>query len=67
MAVKTSLALALALTLTGCRFLGPPDELDRDARQLMSYLRGDRLESARAMLRVKVPMGYPEQIPGYGT
>ncbi len=54
--MKTSLALALALTLTGCRFLGPPDQLDHDARQLMSYLRGDRLESARAMLRVKIPM-----------
>jgi len=55
-AVKTSLAVALALTLAGCRLLGPPDQLDHDARQLMSYLRRDRLESARAMLRVKIPM-----------
>jgi len=54
--VRTSLALALALTLTGCRFLGPPDQLDHDARQLFSYVRSDRLESARAMLQAKVPM-----------
>ncbi len=54
--MKTSLAWALALTLTSCGFLKPPDQLDHDARQLMSYVRSNRLESARAMLRVTAPL-----------
>ena len=54
--LKTSLAWAIALTFTSCRFLKAPDQLDHDARQLMSYVRGDRLESARAMLRVNAPL-----------
>jgi hypothetical protein len=48
--------LVLALTFTTCGFLKPPDQLDHDARQLMSYVRSDRLESARAMLRVTAPL-----------
>jgi hypothetical protein len=51
-----ALALALALTFTSCRLLEPPAQLDHDARQLVSYVRGDRLESARAMLHVNAPM-----------
>jgi hypothetical protein len=52
-ALKTPLALLLALAGASCGFLKPPEYLDHDARQFMKYLRTDRLESARAMVEVK--------------
>ena len=50
------LVLLLAISGTSCGLLKPPEQLDRDARQLLSYLRSDRLESARAMLQVNAPL-----------
>lgn len=53
---KAFLVLLLAISCTSCGLLKPPEQLDRDARQLLSYVRSDRLESARAMLQVNAPL-----------
>ena len=53
---KPFLVLLLAISCTSCGLLKPPEQLDRDARQLLSYVRSDRLESARAMVQVEVPL-----------
>jgi|SRR5437879_4858696 len=54
--MRRSLTVVLVLTATSCGLLSPPTELDHDARQLMTYLRSDRLESALAMIRINTPI-----------
>ena len=54
--MRRSLTVVIVLTATSCGLLSPPTELDHDARQLMTYLRSDRLESALAMIRISTPV-----------